>query len=796
MSKPTDLGLYRHKRALDDWLTDCKRRMNLKRPKIDFESEHWPIKTLYQTDQQDWYFSSPFACFASKDTSFFDVIRGLVAEMVLKGTPKTLYLPVAAFCSLAKVDIESIFKINLNDLKNTEDLILTTCRENPASAIRMGHYLSILKKQLELLAQKGVISWLGYRPRHEIKVALRKISLSHEKVQKAEKSLVLDRKIEAFNDALNALYDDDPRLDVIDRMVIALTTRLMCAPSRINENLCSSIDDHVTIEDYTKKPENTEFDQIHRAHQMLLMQMKGSKGASWGAKPALNFMIYAFNYTLKIIIDCGKRSRMLVNWYLQHPDTLYLPSELEYLRGKDLRIIDLAKIVHMTERPSKTLVINIFTTHSDLLSDRSKKLDPATKRMRHFVPFKDAEQFLLQRVHLAMEACRRVTSLNHYKGDLSKILVLCDRKETPYIPWAVNDQIIRSRLSPPSRNAVPSLFQKLGITMPIDDKVAIARIETHDPRRWLITQAERHGEKLSDALIKKWANRLSLAKFYVYDLRSPVELAESSAMPLVQELVDLSKGIEKTTKLEEAFGLKSQIVNVPDAGICVTSMKLVMQAVDDRPVARTSEQIIILYPSQFGICLHQHHETPCRNYNSCLPCDSDVIVKGHQSSNDEVRSRSELLHKSIIRQIDRLMVEHNRGIADDQESITQHILNLVENGLNFEQMADYLIDEFHQIKDMVKDKLLVNRLEEAFVARGFVKLLDDKEIPSGALIKYHNHTYHASPGLEKALDSHGGRDQIFKAEQELIEKFPQFAPKALQLKDERYLLTANDDCEE
>jgi hypothetical protein len=150
-----------------------------------------------------------------------------------------------------------------------------------------------------------------------------------------------------------------------------------------------------------------------------------------------------------------------------------------------------------------------------------------------------------------------------------------------------------------------------------------------------------------------------------------------------------------------------------------------------------------------------------------------------------------LLHTSIIRQMDRLVMEHNRGIADDPELLAQHILTLVEKGLDSEQMADCLIDEFLQIKDMVEDKLLVKRLEEAFVARGFVRLLDDVEIPIGALMKYHNPTYHASPGLEKALDSHGGREQVQRAEQAQIEKYPQFAPKALHLKDERHLLTAN-----
>lgn len=433
-------------------------------------------------------------------------------------------------------------------------------------------------------------------------------------------------------------------------------------------------------------------------------------------------------------------------------------------------------------------------THLDfnrLKDSELKKKYYECRGPRRFLPFKDVEHFLLKKVHIAIEACRRVTRYNHYQGDLTKMLCLFDPEETPFLPQALNYNSLNRRLKRNTLRSEPTLFEKLGLTIPSNGKIEVAKIDLHDPRRWLTTQALRHGEKLSDVLINKWANRLKLAQLKAYDMRSDEEMASFSKMPIVHELADISRGIERATKLEEEYGLQSQIITVSDANICVTSMDLVVQSVEDRPVARTSEQVIILYASQFGVCLHQHHETPCRNYDSCLPCDSNIVIKGHLPSNEKVRHRAKLLHTSIIRQMDRLVMEHNRGIADDPDSLAQHILTLVEKGLDIEQMADYLIDEFHQIKDMVEDKLLVKRLEEAFVAQGFVKLLDDGEIPSGALMKYHNPTYHASPGLEKAINSHGGREQIQRDEQALIEIYPQFAPKSLHLKDERHLLTAD-----
>jgi hypothetical protein len=464
--------------------------------------------------------------------------------------------------------------------------------------------------------------------------------------------------------------------------------------------------------------------------------------------------------------------------------------------------LDLSKIIHLSERPPEFAVNSVAKLYfKELISKQFKAPSPRSdikgSRQIDVIAFEDIEQFLLQKVRRAMNGCRNVSKDNHYSGNLSKMLFLFDAKETPYLPRAITYSFVNRRLRRTEFEkkiyTMPTIFERLGITMPVNGKVEIAEIDTHDPRRWLTTQALRHGEKLSDVLINKWANRLKLAQLKAYDLRSDEELAYQSRMPESSEIHEISKGIEQANRLEDEFGLKSEIVTVHNAGISVASMDQITQSVEDRPTARTSEQVIILYPSQYGCCLHQHHETPCRNYDSCLPCDENIVVKGHIPTNDKIRSRSELLQKSIIRQIERLALEHNRNIADDSASLAMHMVLLIERGLDHDQIADHMIDEFHEIRDLIKDKLLAKRLEEAFVAKGFVKRLDSNEVASGALIKYHNPSYHGSPGLEKALDSHGGRKQIGRDEQELITKFPQFSPKALGLKDERSLLEPDDE---
>lgn len=141
------------------------------------------------------------------------------------------------------------------------------------------------------------------------------------------------------------------------------------------------------------------------------------------------------------------------------------------------------------------------------------------------------------------------------------------------------------------------------------------------------------------------------------------------------------------------------------------------------------------------------------------------------------------------------MLAHNKGIADEPDQLASHILKLTEKGLSGEQLADNLIDEFHEIANLVTDKLLLQRLQEAFVARGHAKRLDADAVKNGALIKYHNPSYHSSPGFQRALDSHGGRLQIVLAETELQIKYPQFRSIDASLKDERHMLGIDEESE-
>lgn len=806
MSNHVNLDRFKYELALKKWQANCRQRMAQRYPTIEFDSDHWLLKGVIATNSRDFSFIPVLRAFADKHSSYSEVLRCLVAEIVLEEKIKDIRDYVRRLRVILLAPSDSLFDLDLAALRSIEKTALHRVRNKPSSAQRTLVSLGQLDRILDTIATKGVIPRLRYRMKPETRQELNVLRKLYVTQSRQAKTAALDRMIEALNEAFNALFANDLRLSSGDRVAIATMGLGLCAPSRINEILCLSVDDYVSIDDYTQRVADKEADTVHAAHQMLLVTMKGSKGTQWSAKPVLNFMIELFHYCLKVILEHGKRSRMLVEWYQHHPNQLYLPPELEHLRYTNITARSLSYIMGLSAQDSDSSLhmARHVITRLGIRRFKVPNPDPITKcgtsaAMSEVdaVRWDDIEPILLNKVHTALENCRIVTAENHYKGDLAKMLFLFDHDASHYMPGAIKYDFLKRRLKQTTaeRQYVkqPTLFEKLRITMPVNGITQIAEINTHDPRRWLTTMALTYGEKLSNVLINKWANRLSVAQLWHYDFRSAETNAAASVIPIPQELTELSKGLMSCRKLEDNYGPRIDIVTVHDAGISGTTLDAISAAIEDRPIARTGEQIIIIYPTWYGFCSHQHHEKPCRAYTSCLPCNNNHLVKGHLPTNDRMKDRSIELHSAILNIVEQIIIIHNREIADDQDTLAQHVFHLVERGLTPMEMTDELIARFHEIKHLIKDTVLKNMLHEAFVATGFVEKLDNPMYANGALMKYHNPTHHAAPGVERALDTHGGHEQIELERLAMIEKYPQFASTKRDLKDQMYLITPNHD---
>lgn len=811
-----DLDAKRQAVALSHWVDSCKMRMSARWPLIKFDSAVWPIKSKYNTTLRDVNFEPSLRDFSGKDSAYGIALKCLMAEIAMKGDIKIPSTPMRAWRHLSKLDVP-LHQVRSAHLTQLESALVERARLTPGSASRWHGDLLTLRLHLDVLSTQEVTESLTWSVAPQTKTELLALSRSSALSFRETKRAILDRQIEALSDAQAAMLRNDSRLSAQDRVALAVMGLNMCCPNRVNEPLCMAADDRFTLEDYLSQENQSGFvtgdPSRARVHQMLLV--KGSKGAAWGAKPVLNFMIDFADYCIEVIKRHGERSRTLVTWYEEHPNRLYLPPDLEELRGSDISRTSLWQIMTMQNAQPKDGEANLVKyiwaeLHTKGLVKESRFAElPVTANSKNGKPstqvvaWADLEPVLLARVHTAMKELRRVTVSNHYSGRLSNMLALFDSESSAYLPDSMKYATLKRRLllsesdkRPGKGNAAnwappPTLFEKLGLKMVVNGVVKTAYIHTHDPRRWLTTQALDAG--LPDVVANKWANRLNIEQLKHYDVNTPERKAQRAAMPAVKELEDLTEGLQKLGSLESDYGLKTDLIVVDNANIALTSMDEIMRATGERPIARTSNQILILYPQRYGACLHQHHERPCRSYK-CAPCNEGVVVKGHLPTNERIRRDADSVFRSIVNQLEALLIARHRQLADSPDVLDEHILTLVREGLGAEDMARDLISRFHDIKEQISDRAFANQLAESFALQGYVSRLNDESVSAGALIKYHNPGCHAAPGHERAMEArHGGRDAV-KVKMEAFDlKYPQFSQTALGKKDQRELLQADED---
>ncbi|MBK7325422.1 MAG: hypothetical protein IPI89_04580 [Propionivibrio sp.] len=208
--EPIALDPFLQRAALDKWLAECKRRMGLRFPLIDFRADTWPIRRLYQTEQRDWYFTQSMADFSEKNICYVDALRCLVAEMVIAGKPKLLSDSVAAYRQLANDSPHRLFDLTLGDLSCLEERLLAHGKANPQSASVMRHQLVVLSKLMTQLSRNGVLPALGWRAHASTTAELSKACAADRAKKREGKGDRLDRCMEAFNEAFNRMVDGAP----------------------------------------------------------------------------------------------------------------------------------------------------------------------------------------------------------------------------------------------------------------------------------------------------------------------------------------------------------------------------------------------------------------------------------------------------------------------------------------------------------------------------------------------------------------------------------------------------------
>jgi hypothetical protein len=367
--------------------------------------------------------------------------------------------------------------------------------------------------------------------------------------------------------------------DVIVSSVMAI---LCSAPERINEVLRLSVTSEV----------------IHRdpvsGEEIYGLRWHPSKGGRPQVKWTVQSMAGVVRQAIRKVSSISEPAREVATWYETHPNSLFIPADLEYLREQMwLTMEDLAAVL-FTE-PVARDALNLWCIEKNVRTcgcgeDRRVRFDDVERAVVSMLPrgfpIADADH------HLRYAEMLFLVRRNELHNSRATYRCMIMRLGT-------ND--INKRLSSNSRRS-QSIFSKYGFTEP--DRAPISAT-THKIRHYLNTLAQLGG--LSQLDIALWSGRARVAENNVYDHvsgRDILAMVRAAVGEPSQSKGPLSRlGGTKLLKRNEFAQLKV-------------------------PTAHTTD---------LGYCVHDYSMLPCQAHRDCLNCGEHVCVKGESDKEERLK---------------------------------------------------------------------------------------------------------------------------------------------------------------
>lgn len=457
---------------------------------------------------------------------------------------------------------------------------------------------------------------------------------------------VLDALAEIFNS------DTNNPTEIFASSICAL---MLCAPDRSVEALYAPLD--IFGSDWTD-PITGEV-----GTGLRWFPAKGGPPLVKTVIPSMRGVAYRAVERLRLL---SAPARDLANWYEKNPRSLFLPPELEYLRGQ--------------ERLSRNEV------HSILYGSRSEKLSNiqgsrainwltahGVRRESDYcgttVAFADLESAIIDGLPPGFPIMDPSTGMRYSEALCIMRSSEFDSKiDGPSICSFGRVKYVSLQTSLKSNGFNKSIFEKRGFR---DAAGEFLSLSSHMLRHYLNTLVRQSGT-LTEEDIAKWSGRKNVRQNSTYN-----HLSDRDVL----------------AKLRVSVGDPS-LASGPFANI------------DKRVFIRREEfasiKIITAHTSEFGFCIHDYAQTPCQVYADCINCSEQVCVKGDQRAEANLRK----LYAETV-------TLHEKAIADFHKDI------LVS--------AEWFQ---HQTKTLSRVTELLAILDDPLVPVGAIIQLDDVISPS------------------------------------------------------------------
>lgn len=414
-----------------------------------------------------------------------------------------------------------------------------------------------------------------------------------------------------------------------DILITSVSAILCSAPERINEVMAL--------------PDNCEVEQSGKDERVHLgLRWAGSKGASDHIKWILPGMADVVREALTRIRRITESAREMARWYEHNPAKLYLPQDLEHLRGKELLTLEeVWQIANLS--PDKRIVRGWM---------RKSRL-----------PFAHIDQNHPIRGWIQIYAARFADVERHIVGMLPPGFPMYDERRGMRYSQAllvIPEGLFGNRGSSTGNRCMfevvkyhhigcalgqnkhagsMTVFQRVGI-----DPEGKLELRSHQFRHWLNTMAQ--SASLSQLDIAKWSGRANIHHNRSYDHMTSEEIV---------------------TKIRDAVGDHAKAI-----GPLATIPK-------NLPVARAefAEMAVpTAHVTLYGFCVHDFTTTPCEMFRKCLDCREHVCIKAIPDNTERIRQALDAARDSLAKA--KKAVSENAYGAEDWVTTHQAAVDRLE----------------------------------------------------------------------------------------------------------------------
>ncbi|WP_369989390.1 integrase [Pseudomonas xanthosomatis] len=443
-----------------------------------------------------------------------------------------------------------------------------------STAYRVGAQLELIAKFISEHRLTAVpLAW-----RSPIKRPIDMTRVGPEFDKRRSKKMPSQAALEALSKAFHIATQPN---DVLFSSIAAI---LCSAPDRINEVLLLA--ENCEVHDKTSSG-------------------KGAYGLRWqpakGADPMVKWVIPSM---APIVVEAIAKIRSLTasarhiaKWYEINPERLYLPQDLEYLRGRELLSLDEIQRAILLEEGAPSFARLWCSANNVLLIKRENRV---------CARFADVERAAIALLPAGFPLLNAEVGIK-----FSEALIVVRRNELHSVKGtfgcvieSVNINQVNTALGTRSEHGFESMFSRLGFIEPDGSPI---RVSTHQFRHYLNTLAQAGG--MSQLDIAKWSGRLDVRQNEAYDHVT----ADQMVSKIRESIGDQALMFGPLAKLPK---------NIPISRDEFARLKI--------PTAHTTD---------FGFCVHDYTMTPCERHADCVNCNEHVCVKGDEGKAMMVRHR-------------------------------------------------------------------------------------------------------------------------------------------------------------